>query len=96
MREGNGVYTFPDGSTAIGAYTHDREIGEGVHFNADRSQAWRSLDGVRKEPITLDRAASILRQIGAQSVERYNPATGAWEAVASMGANREDGSIQRT
>ena len=71
MREGNGVYTFPDGSAAIGTYYRDREVGEGVFVSADRTRAWRSLDGIRKEPITLEVAEHIATQLGAHDVVQW-------------------------
>ena len=68
LREGVGILTYPDGSVVAGEYRRDSEVNEGVQLSPDRKHAWRRLDGIRGEPISLDEADHIARKLGWDSI----------------------------
>lgn len=45
MQEGVGTYLYADGRAEVGAYAAHRDIGAGVRWSADRTQAWRMQEG---------------------------------------------------
>ena len=44
-QEGVGTYLYADGRAEVGAYAAHRDIGAGVRWSADRTQAWRMQEG---------------------------------------------------
>ena len=62
--EGFGTYQYVDGRAEVGRYAGNVDVGEGVRWSADRTTAWRLMDGKVVEEITLETADRIARKIG--------------------------------
>lgn len=58
-RHGKGKLQSLDGSIDIGIYEKDVPRGVGIRWSADRTQAWRLLDGAVKENISIPEAVAL-------------------------------------
>jgi len=59
LRRGKGKLQRANGSLDIGVYSNDARIGVGVRWSADRTAAWRMLDGKIKKRIPVPEAVAL-------------------------------------
>ena len=64
QRHGVGTYTYADGRVEVGRYEAGDEVGQGVRWNAGRTEAWELQAGEEVRSIPLDEAAEIAKRIG--------------------------------
>lgn len=58
-RRGKGKLQRTDGSVDIGVYHQDVRVGLGVRWNADRTIAWKMLDGKLRKKISIAEAVAL-------------------------------------
>jgi hypothetical protein len=58
-RRGKGKLQRTDGSVDIGVYHRDVRVGLGVRWNADRTVAWKMLDGTLRKKISIAEAVAM-------------------------------------
>jgi hypothetical protein len=58
-RQGKGKLQRMDGSLDVGVYVNDVRRGIGVRWSADRTLAWRMLDGTVRKKITVPEAVAM-------------------------------------
>lgn len=58
-RRGKGKLQRTDGSLDIGVYKNDVRFGIGVRWSADRTQAWKLVDGIVKKKIPIPEAVAL-------------------------------------
>jgi hypothetical protein len=63
-KHGKGTYTYADGAVEVGCYEADADVGQGVKWSADRTEAWELQAGEEVRGIPLDEAAQIAERIG--------------------------------
>eukprot|EP00928_Gymnodinium_smaydae_P010581 TRINITY_DN13986_c0_g1_i2.p1 TRINITY_DN13986_c0_g1~~TRINITY_DN13986_c0_g1_i2.p1 ORF type:complete len:669 (+),score=174.76 TRINITY_DN13986_c0_g1_i2:138-2144(+) len=63
-KNGPGTFYHPDGKAEMARYAEDEDTGEGAMWSADRTRAWRMLDGKRVGEISLKEAAKIAAKVG--------------------------------
>ena len=63
-KHGKGTYTYASGAVEVGCYEADADVGQGVKWSADRTEAWELQAGEEVRGIPLDEAAEIAEQIG--------------------------------
>ena len=63
-QHGIGTYTFADGEVEVGCYEEGAEVGQGVLWSADRTEAWELQAGEEVRSIPLEEAAKIAERIG--------------------------------
>ena len=59
QRQGKGKLQRRDGSLDVGVYSNDKRCGLGVRWSADRTHAWRMLDGKLQKRITVAEAVAL-------------------------------------
>lgn len=62
-REGSGLYHYTSGDLLITRWRSNEPVGEGVHWNADRSRAMLVRNGVSTGDISQAEAESIARRL---------------------------------
>ena len=62
-KHGIGTYTFADGRVEVGCYEAG-DLGQGVRWNAGRTEAWELQAGEEVRGIPLDKAAEIAKRFG--------------------------------
>ena len=63
-KHGKGTYTYASGEVEVGCYEADADVGQGVKWSADRTEAWELQAGEVVRGIPLDEAAKIAERIG--------------------------------
>ena len=63
-QHGKGRYTYDDGEVEVGCYEAGADVGQGVKWSADRTEAWELQAGKPVRGIPLDEAAQIAERIG--------------------------------
>ena len=63
-KHGIGTYTYADGRVEVSCYEAGDEVGQGVRWNAVRTEAWELQAGEEVRGIPLDEAAEIAKRIG--------------------------------
>jgi hypothetical protein len=58
-RQGKGKLQRTDGSLDVGVYINDIRRGIGVRWSADRTMAWKMMDGTIKKKITIPEAVAM-------------------------------------
>ena len=71
-RWGKGKLQRTDGSIDVGVYERDVRYGVGVRWSVDRTQAWKLIDGIVKQKISIPEAVALDYDIdaAAQALER--------------------------
>ena len=64
QRHGVGTYTYADGRVEVARYEANADVGQGVRWNAGRTEAWELQAGEEVRSIPLDEAAEIAKRIG--------------------------------
>ena len=64
QRHGVGTYTYADGTVEVGRYEAGADVGQGVRWNAGRTEAWELQAGEEVRSIPLDQVAQIAARIG--------------------------------
>jgi hypothetical protein len=64
MMHGVGTYVYHDGRADVCEYKSGSDVGEGVRFAPDRTQAWRLKDGEVVGEISMDEAARVASSLG--------------------------------
>jgi len=62
-RHGIGTYTHADGRVEVNCYEEGAEVGQGVRWSADRTEAWKLKDGEKGRSISLKKAAKIAKRL---------------------------------
>ena len=63
-KHGKGTFIYASGAVEVGCYEADDPVGQGVKWNADRTEAWELQAGEEVRGIPLDEAAKIAERIG--------------------------------
>ena len=63
-KHGIGTYTWDDGEVDVGCYEAGAEVGQGVRWSADRTEAWELKAGDPVRSLSLEKAATIAKRIG--------------------------------
>ena len=63
-KHGKGTYTYANGAVEVGCYEAGADVGQGVKWSADRTEAWELQAGKKVRGIPLDEAAQIAERIG--------------------------------
>jgi hypothetical protein len=71
-RQGKGKLQRTDGSLDVGVYIHDIRRGIGVRWSADRTMAWKMMDGIVKKKITIPEAVAMDYDIDAAADAAMN------------------------
>lgn len=71
-RQGKGKLQRTDGSLDVGVYINDVRRGIGVRWSADRTLAWKMLDGTIKKKITIPEAVAMDYDIDAAAQDALN------------------------
>lgn len=61
---GRGIFHFPSGKVSFGEYLDGEPNGHSVRWSADRSKAWRFMDGKQVEEISLSDASARTENCG--------------------------------
>ena len=63
-KHGKGTYTYASGAVKVGCYEANADVGQGVRWSADRTEAVELQAGEAVRGIPLDEAAQIAERIG--------------------------------
>mmetsp|Transcript_870 Transcript_870/g.1589 ORF Transcript_870/g.1589 Transcript_870/m.1589 type:complete len:103 (+) Transcript_870:197-505(+) len=63
-RNGRGKYQLTDGRVEIYRYVNDSRVGDGVRWSANRTKAWRMVDGKVKGRVSMEEATGIANKCG--------------------------------